>query len=668
MSGKILHFTPRSELDAAANLKHFIDLCRTSEVLGASRQFEENAWVTGFQKAQNKKLRVIFSTLEAAAANKMEPYLPEPFIDFAKAAIIYLEDEGHVENQGQRIAALRCLEAALRLHGKGSRPTATDESVLDSAVELAQRQTSPGVAYRTAGQLEALANFMRSNGFISLRQRWIHGLKKPSELGSRISKAALDARQEKLPSAATLRALGGIFHQAVTPADVVISSNAALMLCAPDRINEVLRLRRNCIVDGEGEFRGKLGLRWTGSKGFEDTTKWIPTEMAPVAKAAIDNLRAASDAAHALAVWYTDNPNRLYLHETALHLRGKAMLRLSDIGLILWGDESATDSANTWAQITWKLPKHPLGGMSIGFKFEDVERAVLAMLPPTFPHMPGDKSLRCRDALAVVRTHEMHSRNATYLCMFSCVDYGVVTNAFGRKGRESIFARFGYTEDDGTPIRLRSHSLRHYLNMLAQVGGLSSAEIAIFSGRRDVKQNRAYDHMSSEEVQAPISKALQAGFTSEIMPVASAHSRQLVTRGEFKGLGITAGHITDFGWCSLDFAASPCQMYRDCINCAEQECVKGEAEKEANLRLHKAETEYLLATAKEALSEEEYGADIWVKHQSKTLQRVDAFLQVIDDPNVSVGARIRLDASDAPLISVDGRHQLGDVVSRGALP
>ena len=82
------------------------------------------------------------------------------------------------------------------------------------------------------------------------------------------------------------------------------------MLCAPERINEVLRLRRNCLVEGDGEFRGKLGLRWAGSKSFENTTKWLPSDMANVAREAVDNLIRVSRPGHELAAWYTANPTK----------------------------------------------------------------------------------------------------------------------------------------------------------------------------------------------------------------------------------------------------------------------------------------------------------------------------------------------------------------------
>ncbi|XYJ10457.1 integrase [Telluria sp. B2] len=656
MSAPVLNFMSRAELQPSANLAAFVELCRHSEVLGAKREFDKNIWDIGYLKGQNKVHRVVFSTLEAADSHKPEPSLPHPFLDFAKATLVYLQDKRPVTSQSVRVAALRCMEAALQASSKGSRPTAVDESVLDSAVELAKRQVSPQVAHRIAGQLEYIADFMRVNGFITLRQRWTHGMKGPQELGSRISKEALTARQAKLPSAATLRALGAIFYEAAEPVDVLVSSNAALMLCAPERINELLRLRRNCLVEGDGEYRGKLGLRWSGSKGFENSTKWLPTEMAPIARQAVANIIQVTAPAQRLASWYTANPTKLYLHEGAQHLGDREVLTPAEIALVLWGDETAMIQACNWAQCTNKLTKTDLGRRRIGFFFKDVELAVIAMLPATFPFVPGAPELLCKDSMAVMRTNELHAAKATCLCMFTCADYTAITSHLGRcKDRKSIFERFGHVEDDGSLIKLKSHSLRHYLNMLAQTGGLSSAEIAIFSGRKDVKQNRAYDHMTSDEVQAPISQALKNGFTSELEPVSGAR-RNLVTRSEFKGLGLTAAHTTEYGWCTHDFACEPCQIYRDCINCEEQECIKGEEQKEANLRMLKGETEYLLKQAREALGDEEYNADTWVKHQSDTLERVNALLSILDDPEVPDGARIRLDVANAPLISVDEVH------------
>ncbi|MCB4363313.1 integrase [Hydrogenophaga taeniospiralis] len=644
----VLNFVPRAELDAAANLSAFVDLCRASDVLGASTQFESNAWDIGYLKGQNKVHRAIFSTLEASAEAKPEPSMPAPFLDFAKATTIYLQDKRPVESQAPRIAALRSIEAALRQLNKASRPTAVNPDVLDAAVELAYAQTSAAVAYRTAGQIEAIATFMNDKAFIHLRQVWKHGRKRPTEGGTRISVEALKARQEKLPSRAALQALAGIFLKAVEVPDVLISSNTALMICAPERINEVVRLRRKCIVEGDGEFMGKLGIRWAGSKGFENTTKWLPTAMGPVAQEAVSNLLRVTEPANELARWYTKNPNAIYLHAGAQHLRNRRMLSHSDIALILWGDEFAVDAAKAWAKKTHDLTPH---GDS-EYLFADMEQKLLAMLPGTFPYMPGDANLKCEDAMAVMRVNELHSARGTYLCMFTTVDYQTITNPYGaREGRASIFDRFQYTEDDGSSIKLKSHALRHYLNMLAQTGGLSSAEIALFSGRKDQKQNRSYDHMTSEEVQAPIADALRSGFTAELEPVQV--ERRIIPRDEFIGLGIRAGHTTKYGWCEHNFASEPCPMARDCMNCQEHECIKGDSHKEANLRALKTQTEYFLGKARQALGARDYGADTWVAHHTKTLERVNALLAIFEDPNVPSGARVRLDVDNAPLITKD---------------
>lgn len=649
MSVSVLHFTPRAELEPQENLDAFISLCRQSEVLGVHRQFDQNVWDVGNRKGHNGMLRVIFSTMEAASHDKAEPCMPQPFLDFAKAILVYLQDSRPVTSQAVRISALRYLEASLRQWGKGSRPTAVNVDVLDTAVELAHKSVSAGVAYRVSGQLKLIAATLASKGFITLRQSWEHGLKKPRELGSRISKEALNARQNKMPSAAALRALGGIFQDAIAPRDVLVSSSMALMTCAPERVNEVLRLTRNCIEKGDGRFEGQIGLRWAGSKGANDTIKWLPAVMTQVAEKAIENLLIVSQSAQEIAAWYTKNSHSLYLHEGAAHLRGRDLLSVNEIALILWGDENAKDSANTWATTTQKLQKYPLDARRVGFKFEDVQRAVLSMLPATFPYVPGAPTLLCKDALSIVRLNEMHQTRATYLCMFTCADYATISNVLVRHdGQPSIFDRFDYTEDDGSPITMNTHSLRHYLNMLAQMGGMSSAEIALFSGRKDAGQNRAYDHMTSDEVQAPISEALSQGFMGNLV---ITEPRRLVARSQFAGLGATTAHTTDYGYCLHDFAGEPCQMHRDCINCEEQECIKGEAQKEANLRASKAETERLLEAAKQALNEQEYGADAWVAHQTKTLERINSLLSIYESPSVPNGARIRLNVTNPSLIT-----------------
>lgn len=643
MSAEVLHFTPKDELDSQANLLAFIELCRTSLVLNARSQFASDRWEIGRRKGKKTEERAVFSTLRAAIEGGDEP-LPQPFRDFSKACIVYLQATRPVVSQGQRLAALRCLEASLREQSKDARPTAVNVDVLDGAAALAKEHYGAEAAYRVAGQLQLIATLMRDKRLISLTQAWVHPLARPRAKADRVSPEGQKAREEKLPSPGLVRALGVIFQTATEPRDVVVSSYAAVMLCAPERINEVLRLRRDCLVAGEGRFEGKLGLRWPGSKGFPDSTKWLPSEMVSVATQAHVNLLKATQPAHELARWYSANPNRVYLHAEAEHLRAQEVLSAADVANVLWGDSSSVQSAHAWARDNEVLRIER--GSRVYFRFADVERVVLAMLPDSFPYVLTDSVLKCEEALAVMRTNELHGTRGTYLCMFTMVDYDTIATSFGsiKDGRETIFSRHGFTEDDGSPMALRSHALRHYLNMVAHAGGLSAEQVALFSGRKDLSQNKAYDHFSSEERQAPISAAIRAGFTGTLAPL---EARQIVLRSEFKSLGLATAHTTEFGWCTHNFASEPCQRHRDCINCEEQVCVKGESHKEANLRRLKDETEYLLEQARTALSEEEYGADAWVNHHFRTLVRIDQLLAIIDSQSTPVGAVIRL-ASPPP--------------------
>ena len=243
------------------------------------------------------------------------------------------------------------------------------------------------------------------------------------------------------------------------------------------------------------------------------------------------------------------------------------------------------------------------------------------------------------------------------MCLIDIVEQGDVAARLGQRdtsGIPSLFKKYGFFEDDGSPLVINTHQFRHYLNTLAQLGGLSQAEIAVFSGRKDVGQNEAYDHLTSEQAQKAISTAIQVhGFTSHL---AELQSRSLIERSDFQGLGLTAAHTTEYGYCVHNFASEPCQLHQDCINCPEQVCVKGERHKEANLRALRAETQGLLGQAQEAMAEEEFGADRWVSHQRQTLARIDELLTILESPLTLTGARVVLqNVEPSSLIRQDPR-------------
>jgi hypothetical protein len=48
---------------------------------------------------------------------------------------------------------------------------------------------------------------------------------------------------------------------------------------------------------------------------------------------------------------------------------------------------------------------------------------------------------------------------------------------------KNIFSRYGYYDDEGKPLLIRSHQPRHLLNTIAHYGEMSELDIAKWSGR-----------------------------------------------------------------------------------------------------------------------------------------------------------------------------------------
>ncbi|MCJ8350873.1 hypothetical protein [Moritella sp.] len=63
----------------------------------------------------------------------------------------------------------------------------------------------------------------------------------------------------------------------------------------------------------------------------------------------------------------------------------------------------------------------------------------------------------------------------------------------------SIFSRYGLKEDDGSNIKIESHMPRHQLNTFLALADVAEHQQALIVGRRDIEQNRAYQHLSLKD-------------------------------------------------------------------------------------------------------------------------------------------------------------------------
>lgn len=649
---EIVLFTPRAELDAEANLAGFVAMARDHlTVFGADLPFQHDTWdvtETVATKAKGgKRERITFSTA-ATVDDKAPSMMQQPFLSFAKAYVRYMHGLRPTKAIHGRLAALRALEAALAEKGAVPDPVHVDSGVLNRAAQLLVDRFSDGAAYRAGQQLEMLSTFMAENRLTAVPVRWRNSIKRPAG-GVRVGKEADERRADKMPSQAALEALPRVFLLATEPADVITASAAALMLSAPDRISEVLALPEACEV--REPRKGKedaYGLRWWPAKGADPGVKWVVPSMTSVVQEALRKIRGVTEEARRIAKWYEEHPGWIYLAPDVAHLRGREWLSLAEVAEILgFSDRTA---ANTWCRAAKIATSKQDGGKRVFALFADVEKAVLDMLPRGFPILDEVTGLKYSEALFVVRRNELGAQRGTYRCMLEAVGIGQINTGLGSRaehGHESVFSRLGFTEPDGSLITLTSHQFRHYLNTLAQAGGLSQLDIAKWSGRKDIRQNEAYDHLTPGQMLQKIRDAV--GDDNQMFgPLAELPKRVMIRRDDFARLVIPTAHTTDLGYCVHDYTSSPCQLHADCIHCQDLVCVKGDAEKTAMLRQRLDEARGLLDKAEVDWAEGYSGADRWTEHQRSTVERLSQLVEIMDDPAVPDGAVIQLATPQMP--------------------
>jgi hypothetical protein len=143
---------------------------------------------------------------------------------------------------------------------------------------------------------------------------------------------------------------------------------------------------------------------------------------------------------------------------------------------------------------------------------------------------------------------------------------------------ENIFTRHRYIGPEGKALHLRSHQPRHLLNTIGQRNGMSDLDLAKWSGRSLVTQNPVYNHVSEDEMLRKAETLDISTIGSQAFMIDSVKPNLPVTPGMINLWEHGAVHATEFGYCVHDYMMSPCDKFRDCINCNEQVCVKGEEE------------------------------------------------------------------------------------------
>ena len=563
--------------------------------------------------------------------------MAQPFLDFAKAYILYQHPLRPTMDISVRLRALRVLEHALLERSNSPHIEKADPEVLNRAAQHLKQGYATSSAHRAGVQLEIIADFLVENRLITTTFQWKNNLP-PSPARNQVGKKADARRAEKLPTETALDSLARIFCNSTEPFDIFISSTATLLCSAPMRINEALVLRaakgelETEKTDSSGDVVG-YGLRWKGSKGATDDVKWVVGSMIEVSRKAIKQLRGLTEKAREMAKWYEMNPKMIFLPEDLKHLRDQKYLNAEAISQ-LFGLASQRKSSQFVKQRGIKT--HEIKGR-LHCRFDDIKKWILSLLPEDFPVLDQKTGLKYSEALFVVPYSFFRSDDRGYSCMFDKVVRRQINNGLGARnheGHKCIFSRFGFTELDSTPIKITTHQFRHYLNTLAYKGGLSQLDIAKWSGRVNIHQNKAYNHTTAAEMLDKIRKSKDGEHI--------AVPNMPVSRESFEEIKPPTAHTTESGFCLHDFTMLPCQNHLDHITCTEHAYIKGDKARNDRLRKCLVDAEKQNTLAEKAINEGEALADRWLEHNRIVLSLLRQLVSLLDGPKLPQGTIIML--------------------------
>lgn len=325
----VIPFKPRYELDAEKNVRDFIRHCKAKlDLYGAELDWDAQRWdVSGRHSRKGKyekKYEMVFSAL-GSSKWYMQP-MHELYADFAKAYMRYCMSFSGETGFANILTAVRILEASLIDCDRDGIPRVylTDEIVVGRAVELIEQHFKTGGAHFQYGwRLQKLLEFLVEHRLVAKPFKWSSPFTPPAS-GTLVGAEHDKIRAAKLPSREVLAAVGTIFDSAVEERDVIVSSCLAILCSAPGRISEAVTIQNRCEVWlDNGDGNKDLGLRWYPNKGGKKGVKHLVKVMEPVVQRAIERVRAVTEEARAIARWYENNPDKLYLPEELAHLRHK---------------------------------------------------------------------------------------------------------------------------------------------------------------------------------------------------------------------------------------------------------------------------------------------------------------------------------------------------------
>ncbi|MEM4987242.1 hypothetical protein V8G57_07545 [Collimonas sp. H4R21] len=654
-------------------LFEFVELARSANPFGVV-DFDAVTWTVP-QKSRASSARkkaILWFNANFVKKTKFENAVPfpEPFGAFVKATICAAERRSNKGlNQTDHMVTVRAFRYLYAGFGiRSSNPVDLMHADFDVAVDLCKKRGEAEASrYRIGVKLASIAKMIDTHRLAPIRIGWTNTVPKETEndvsIQSRHGDDFEEDRRRKLPSDIILAALAEISNLPLNDNDLLRQRALELLICGGWRMGELLTLPKECwreelqetkdgfpIVNQFGKPVIRYGIRDVpGKKAHVQTrTKWLPTIASDLARRAIDDILRITKPFRQIAEFIASNPAGTLLREPWPAVCDDYLLSMQEVERAV-GLASSENGASGRQFVALHDELHVYkketdsGRWIQAIRKGDLEECLATFTRKTEVFPGGEADYALHEMLFVVGVNFFHSKkptlNGTALLM---TDQQLSDYLAGRGESPSIFERTGYRDEDGKPLRVTARQVRHWLNTLANEGGLPEMELSRWMGRTDARHNEPYNHMTGLALARSIREKLQRGEVQGVIADSAIRINDPVKREEFIATRTMAAHVTDLGVCVHDFSGLPCPLHRDCSSCGEHFLEKGNPIQVTYTTELLEETKFQLDLSKKEKRDGTYGVDNWLDHQKQTVERLETILEIHNDPTIPDGMFIHL--------------------------
>lgn len=675
----ILLFTPKHEIDFERNIEEFI-----SEVEAAPNPNEKMDYSSYYWVGLGN-----FTKIGVNSRKKDElTWLDDSIIRFAKAYIKYQAIKRGASMYAH-FYAIRALEGAITKRSEQVVISKLLPRDFDQAAQEAKANMGEGAAYQAGMKLNFMRKFLIDHKMIKPFE-WKNPFSKPKDKKDLTGDVGQEYRESKMPDENSIMAMAAIFakkESELTPRDIFTTSTFSLMMSAPERGSEPRYLRSDCLDvhiinkpqndterasdkalkqgdgtelllaedDEEQPVQEQIGIRWFSGKGYGYENKWVPDVMNPVIKAAIKRLKKQSKQAREFAKMLEESDD-FPRHPLCPRVDEDKLLTKAQAVAALGLDTSLLTQKQAGVSGNQLLTKVGIERADYVVSLRDLNKIVRARLPEGWPYIPfkkGKVKLKWSDALYAGFANQFSASKGTIftdLWIPSITTLNEDLKPSIKKNRStdniadgnlSVFARHGY---EG--LELRSHQPRHLLDTLASVNGMSDTLRSKWAGRADPKHNRYYDHTDEQEYNHDwleheskdelVNNDVRSLFKVQI---AKGNMRSLQEHNTRASLAV---HITEYGECKHSYIDEPCMKHRDCLNCNELVCTKGNDDRLKRIQEKLKKERLLLRGDEKAVNDGVKGAEQWYQRRLTTIKRCESLIAWLTSDDVKDGDMIKL--------------------------